>query len=498
VENETAAATKSASAKFSSKTSAPDPRLPLRPGFGTQGKEVLLWTNYFAMVSNGDLMLSRYSIEILAESGGRAPTGKKVKRIVQLFIEEHLAQYGNDVVTDFKSNLISKTDLEIDEGGYMVQYKGEGEDDATPNAPTYRVRLQYTGALTMSELTDYLTSTQAGALFGSKEEIIQALNIVVGHHPKASSAIASVGANKHFRLDAAPSERFNLGAGLLAIRGLFVSVRAATARILVNVQVKHGAFYDDGPVEGLMSAYMRENGPSKVKLGNFLKRLSVNVTHIRRTNRAGQVIPRIKSIVGVATRDDGRSQRHPPIVPDFGAGPREVKFFLGDSGGTPAATIPSPSGTGGKKGKEAVKAGPDPPSQGRYISVYDFFKQSMSPSGRDVERNRADSAPAYNITIKNPGLPVVNVGSLQNPTYLPPQVCEVLPGQPSKAKLSASQTQNMIRFAVRKPAQNAKSIVTSGAHLLGFNPTNPTLVSPNEIRPCSHGSDAARMLLKLW
>jgi len=377
VENETAAATKSARTKSSSKTSASDPQLPLRPGFGTQGKEVLLWANYFAMVSNGDLMLSRYSIEILAESGGRAPTGKKVKRIVQLYIEEHLAQYGNDVVTDFKSNLISNTELEIDEGGYTVQYKGEGEDDAAPNAPTYRVRIQYTGTLTVSELTDYLTSTQAGALFGSKEEIIQALNIMVGYHPKASSAIASVGANKHFRLDAAASERFNLGAGLLAIRGFFVSVRAATARILVNVQVKHGAFYDDGPLEGLMSAYMRENGPSKVKLGNFLKRLSVNVTHIRRTNRAGQVVPRIKSIVGVATRDDGRGQRHPPIVPDFGAGPKEVEFFLGDSGGTPAATIPSPSGTGGKKGKKAVKAGPDPPSQGRYISVYDFFEQSM-------------------------------------------------------------------------------------------------------------------------
>jgi hypothetical protein len=362
----------------------------------------------------------------------------------------------------------------------------------------YRVQLQYTGALTVSELIDYLTSTQAGALFGSKEEIIQALNIVVGYHPKASSAIASVGANKHFRLDAAASERFNLGAGLLAIRGFFVSVRAATARVLVNVQVKHGAFYNDGPLEGLMFAYMGENGPSKVKLGNFLRRLSVNVTHIRRTNRAGQVIPRIKSIVGVATRDDGRGQQHPPIVPDFGAGPKEVKFFLGDSGGTAAATIPSPRGTGGKKGKKAVKAGPDPPSQGRYISVYDFFKQSMSPSGRDVERNRVDSAPAYNITIKNPGLPVVNVGNRQNPSYLPPQVCDVLPGQPSKAKLSASQTQSMIRFAVRKPAQNAKSIVTSGAHLLGFNPTNPTLVSLNAIRPCSHSSNVARTLLKLW
>jgi hypothetical protein len=34
----------------------------------------------------------------------------------------------------------------------------------------------------------------------------------------------------------------------------------------------------------------------------------------------------------------------------------------------------------------------------------------------------------------------------------------------------------MIKFAVRKPAQNAQSIVTAGASLLGFDPNNPTIV----------------------
>lgn len=42
----------------------------------------------------------------------------KIKRIVQLFIEKHLAQYENDVLIDFKSNLICKAKLEIDEVGY--------------------------------------------------------------------------------------------------------------------------------------------------------------------------------------------------------------------------------------------------------------------------------------------------------------------------------------------------------------------------------------------
>jgi eukaryotic translation initiation factor 2C len=54
----------------------------------------------------------------------------------------------------------------------------------------------------------------------------------------------------------------------------------------------------------------------------------------------------------------------------------------------------------------------------------------------------------------------------------------ILPGQPSSTKLSPSQTQQMIKFAVRKPDQNARSIVLDGARVLGIQPpTNTTLVS---------------------
>lgn len=79
-----------------------------------------------------------------------------------------------------------------------------------------------------------------------------------------------------------------------------------------------------------------------------------------------------------------------------------------------------------------------------------------------------------------PGVPVVNVGNLQNPMYLPAEVCMVLPGQPSNAKLSPSQTAQMIKFAVRKPVFNAESIVTSGAQVIGATPQlNSCLVSSN-------------------
>jgi hypothetical protein len=168
----------------------------------------------------------------------------------------------------------------------------------------------------------------------------------------------------------------SLGAGLQVVRGFFMSVRAATARILVNVQVKNIAFYDEGPLDKIMLAFMSANGPNRVNLLRFVKKLSVDVTHIVRTNSRGQRIPRIKTIQGFATRDDGRNLEHPPVVPQFGAGAKEVRFFLDNSPGSSSSRAAPVAGGSGKKGKKAVKEGPKPPPTGRYISVFDFFHES--------------------------------------------------------------------------------------------------------------------------
>jgi hypothetical protein len=136
------------------------------------------------------------------------------------------------------------------------------------------------------------------------------------------------------------------------------------------------AFYDEGPLDRVMSAFISANGPNRVNLLNFLRKLSIDVIHIARTNSRGQRIPRIKSIQGFATRDDGRNLTHPPIVPQFGAGAKEVQFFLENSSSTFSRETVAAASGGRKKGKKAVKAGPAPEPTGRYISVFDFFKES--------------------------------------------------------------------------------------------------------------------------
>jgi eukaryotic translation initiation factor 2C len=83
----------------------------------------------------------------------------------------------------------------------------------------------------------------------------------------------------------------------------------------------------------------------------------------------------------------------------------------------------------------------------------------------------------YNITVKNLSLPVINVATKDNPSYLPAEVCVVMPGQPAGTKLSGAQTQQMIRFAVRRPHQNFQSVISSGKNLLGLEKGNSTMDS---------------------
>lgn len=126
------------------------PRYPQRPGFGTQGRAVVLWTNHLHLAFDGDLQLFRYSITFLAEQGGRPPAGKKAKRVIQLLLEEHFPQQVQSIATDFKAVLVSKNHIEVAEE-YTVVYRSEGEEDPAPNARRYRVRLDATGSVTVSE-----------------------------------------------------------------------------------------------------------------------------------------------------------------------------------------------------------------------------------------------------------------------------------------------------------------------------------------------------------
>ncbi|KAL9131513.1 MAG: hypothetical protein Q9217_000592 [Psora testacea] len=434
-----------------------DAKFPYRPGYGTKGQKVVLWTNYFEMIPHPDLCLYRYNVAVQP-----AATGKKLDQIVKLLLElPRYARFQGDIVTDFKSTLVSRKRLHADAEESAFPYRAEGEDEPRDNAQTYKLRVEETGILTVSELTDYLTSTNVSTAYTEKLPLLQALNIFLGHYAKASPGVATIGSSKSFSL-ASNSARWDLGAGVSALRGFFSSVRVATCRILVNINVSHGVFYDAIPLDQLIQKYGSANQFNRAKVQAFLKGVRVRVTHLgEKKNKAGESVPRVKTIFGLANKSDGASLAHPPRVQNFGVGPKEVEFFLNDSStGAPSSSSTSQAtGTqGGKKKGKGKKSGAtvDPQGQGgqggRYISVYDFFRN------------------VHGRSIQEPKLPVVNVGNKDNPSYLPAEVCIVMPGQSTQSKLDPAQTQQMIRFAVRKPWENANSIIQDGPRTVGLLP----------------------------
>ena len=350
----------------------PKATFPGRPGYGTNGTGVVLWANYVELTASPKLVLNRYEISIEP-----AVVGKKRTQVVALLLETpELAAHKKDIVTDFKATLISRTRLA--DQTITVPYRAEGEDEPRQGGVEYEATLQFTNVLSAGPFVDFLTSPDRAASYDDKLPMIQAFNIFLNHYAKStpglSSLVSSSGASKIFATSPSAANQRSLGNCVLAVRGFYASVRAATARILVNVNVSHGVFYESGPLEEFINKYDSSKGV--YRLESFLKRLRVQTTHLPpRKNKQGQVVPRAKTISGLATPSDGQGSPNPPRVARFGAGPKDVQFWLDAAPNTsaPAAPTAAPKKKG-KGGKAAPPAGPA--GGGMYISVYDFFVKS--------------------------------------------------------------------------------------------------------------------------
>ncbi|KAL9083257.1 MAG: hypothetical protein Q9165_008610 [Trypethelium subeluteriae] len=415
---------------------------PDRPGYGEKGSEVKLWANYFPLQVSEDLRLRRYRIQIEAVKPAPAAKGRKVYRIIELFLQDHFPQKRKGMATDYRQTLISIEDLSLEQN-YTVEYRDEGADASDGSGQQYRVSLHHGSkkddppvTISIIELLNYLRAQSGTVIYdqSAKDAAKQALNLIVGQGAKSNPSIASIGANKHFALSGNLFERADLGHGLECLRGFFVSVRPATCRILLNIQVKHAAMYKTGMVNSVVKDFIGDRKDiTPPKIHKFLARVRVELTHLARKNNSGQKVLRIRTICGLATPRDGKDSENPPKIPAFGATSQQVRFHIDkppDGSGLPQDTL---------------------------VTVADYFQK--------VHNHPCSTSP------------VLNVGTQKRPVYVPPELCRILPGQPAGVKLNSFQTKKMTDFSIRNPADNANTIIRNGPKLLGFEPLNQTLTS---------------------
>lgn len=323
--------------QFTGAGGPPKDDFPLRPGYGTKGKRVVLFANYFHLKPKSGIVLYRYHVDVSPPA-----SGKKLGQIFQCLLEhDDIAEWRGDSVTDFRSTIIACRKIKDMKEKYDVQYRSEGETVAQAQAPSYSIRITASGTLVLDELVDYLCSTNTSGLpYPSKAEVLQALNIFLGYYAKSSAGIATIGAGRSYNVSARDST--DLGSGLKAIRGFFSSVRTGTTRLLVNVNVSNGVFYNSGSLIKLIDEFGKKNP----KLGTFLKKLRIHTLHNKPPKRA-------RTIFGLATPQDGQTDTNKPRVNLVGASARETSFFLQEKYGD---------------GK--------PQGPGKYVSVVEYFSKT--------------------------------------------------------------------------------------------------------------------------
>lgn len=358
----------------------------LRPGYRSVGKPVQVLTNHFQVILSANLVLHRYSVTVEPELNG-----KKRKQLLKVVLESilELASVRKNLVTDFQHLIISCSELPFIPDA-VVKYRTESQLIPGTRAQEYiiRIRRVYTQQrLDVSELLQRSHPLQENDSFSSKTHLfVEALNILLGHHARASSSIATIGAKRVFDVSSG-APKYDLGAALVALRGFFSSAKITDGRVLSNVNVSYGAFYDPIRLDMLMNEYCTACGlgwdpESLKKLEKFVKGLRIEVPHLEKTDDKGNAVKKFKTVFGLANESidgkkpwnlkEGKDTRKQGPSPRFrtslrwwtatsgpvGAGPKDVEFFLET------------------KSEEAVAdVGPNTRAAGRYISVWKYFQE---------------------------------------------------------------------------------------------------------------------------
>ncbi|KAI0133671.1 hypothetical protein BJ170DRAFT_172393 [Xylariales sp. AK1849] len=425
--------------------------LPLRPSFGTKGKEVKLWVNHFGL-SVKPQTWSKYAIKVAKVVGENVDPkkvpeakGRKLQRIIELALHE--LGPAIPIASEYKSQVISLRPLTLPEDPTIqVLYTDEGRDS------TYKVTFLGPVDIRTDDLLAYLGTMQhPGASFPVFGDVVSAIGVVLGQNPRANNAIASLGSSRHFPLNLS-NEVYSLGSPdhNSIIRGYFQSVRPATGRLLLNANVSHGVFRFSGPVTNLLSRYNLNDDSSLKQLHRTLGKLRARVTILVDKNqpepqkggkgKKGRAsspqkaagVARVKEtlICGLAASSDGSKSEKPKFQRPGGARPHEVSFMIKE---------PAPPGF----------------QAGKFYTVEEYF---LKRYGHRVDRN----------------LPVVNTGTRIKPVYTPAEFVEIVSGQALHRKTTPDETRSMIEFSCRSPVANATSLTTTARTCLALD-NNPIL-----------------------
>ncbi|CAG8371729.1 unnamed protein product [Penicillium salamii] len=431
--------------------------LAYRPGYGTLGRPLNYRANMFVMDFQPDMMVHSYRLKFSPTDITRGQQTFVIKHMLRLYAP--FVQKGARIATDGATEVVTLEPLPEDRGVHRVSMPKGNDNDNTGQRPQHSQRPQRSqqgqGArwtVTVEHKESHLINDVLGGLrdprfrkvvpnkdtsdaegsHGTHAEtnVVRMLNILMSAYPNRTPGtyIVGRGRNKVFRLDHEKQSQY-LGGGFEAVRGYYSSVRLAAGHIMLNLNISHSAMFRPGSLINMMDEFRAVNGESRELLNSWLSRLKVYALHLpKRENGDGKMEFPIKHILGTANPGDGLEDKHPPRVKNVASCADNVQFWYED---------------GDNEG---------------YITVTEYFRQR------------------YNRQLKYGAThPIVNVGSRKSASYLPAELCEILPGQIFGGTQTGSMSSNMIRFSCRRPPQNYDSIMKEGMGIMGIDDDTKTV-----------------------
>ena len=317
--------------------------LPLRPGYGTNGTEIHLRTNYFVMTIDPNKLIYKYTVTIKAERKKRNDDGmeqeepkegrKQRQAFAILFEEPEFRNMHPGLATDYANTILTSTPLKLGPKKSKVfnfVYRDVEDRVARPNATRYSFTITDAGTVPTQDLLRYLASTATDPSdFTGRADAVQALNIIVARTPNFEPQVFQSGQNKFYRYPTKEQDYLDLTGGLIAVRGYYSSVRTATARILLNLNAQTSPFYPACNMIELLENF----GVSVnrwLEAEKFIQKLRVKTQYLKDEKK--QIEVKVKTIQGFShkrgeRRDDktGKMKKFGNAEGDYGDA-TQIKF----------------------------------------------------------------------------------------------------------------------------------------------------------------------------
>lgn len=239
--------------------------LPLRPDFGTQGRQIALRANYFPVNVQGKIF--RYKTEIiLSDPKNSNKLSRRVKqrvfRLAEQTVDWKQAGMHDHVAHDSAKKLVASIQLPQPLTIHGTYHDEEQDGPPAEGATEYALMITFEEQVDQQILNEYVyfqfrppppDILEYRCLAGNPVDcqalakVLSALNLVLTAHPSQTGV--KIGRNddekKHpdQRLFFNSPELKDIGGGLAAREGFYVSVRPAHQQLMINVNTCHATFY---------------------------------------------------------------------------------------------------------------------------------------------------------------------------------------------------------------------------------------------------------------